>query len=88
MSYHFYYREIYGLYSYNFLLCNWVRIVPRDEYNVTTYSCCVNADKGVFYYKTYHNSQITAVDMQHEDLDSSELKEFPLVTEQQVAWLN
>lgn len=70
------------------LVPNGCVMLPRDEYNVTTYSCCVNADKGVFYYKTYHNSQITAVDMRREDLDSIELKEFPLVTEQQVAWLN
>lgn len=62
--------------------------LPQDAYNVTTYSCCVNADKGIFYYRTYHNSQITAVDMQRENLNSSGLSEFPLVKDQQIAWLN
>lgn len=62
--------------------------LKQDDFNVTTYSCCVNADKGIFYYNTYHNSQITAVDMQRENLNSSNLKEFPLLTEQQVYFLN
>lgn len=62
--------------------------LPQDDYNVTTYTCCANADKGIFYYQTYQNSQITAVDMRRENLNSSELKEFPLITEQQIAWVN
>lgn len=62
--------------------------LPQDDYNVTTYSCCVNADKGIFYYRTYTNSQITAVDMRRENLNSSGLREFPLVKDQQIAWLN
>ena len=62
--------------------------IPQDKYNVTTYSSCTNADKGIFYYKTYNNSQITAVDMQRENLNSSGLMEFPLVTEQQINFLN
>lgn len=62
--------------------------LPQDNFNVTTYTCCVNADKGIFYYNTYHNSQITAVDMRREDLNNDGLSEFPLVTEQQILQLN
>ncbi len=54
----------------------------------TTYSCCVNVDKGIFYYKTYYNSQITAVNMNHENLDEQCLKEFEIVKAQQIAWAN
>lgn len=54
----------------------------------TTYSCCVNVDKGIFYYKTYYNSQITAVNMNHENLDDTCLKEFKIVKSQQFAWAN
>lgn len=60
----------------------------RDEYNITTYSCCMNADKGIFYYKTYYNNQITAVDMKRENLNASDVMEFPLIKTQQIAWLN
>ena len=62
--------------------------LASDEYNITTYSCCINADKGIFYYKTYSNNQITAVDMHHENLNSAKVIEFPLIKVQQVAWLN
>ncbi|MCI8825394.1 MAG: choloylglycine hydrolase family protein [Lachnospiraceae bacterium] len=54
----------------------------------TIYSCCVNVDKGIFYYKTYYNSQITAVNMNHENLDEQCLKEFEIVKAQQIAWAN
>ncbi len=54
----------------------------------TLYSCCINADKGIFYYKTYQNNQLTAIDIHHEDLDAHAVVEFPLVTKQQVAWEN
>ncbi len=54
----------------------------------TTYSCCVNVDKGIYYYKSCHNNQLTAVNMRHESLDSSNLKEFPLVKVQQIAYEN
>lgn len=64
-------------------------IVPHaDSAYFTRYSCCMNVDEGIYYYKTYSNSQLTAVDMQHEDLDGTVLREFPLVTSQQVAWAN
>ena len=49
-----------------------------DRWDITTYSCCINAAKGVYYYKTYDNSQITAVDMHREDLESGEVKNFAL----------
>lgn len=62
--------------------------LPHNDYNVTTYSSCINADKGIFYYNTYHNSQISAVDMHRENLDSSGLMEFPLVVDQQIARIN
>ena len=50
----------------------------------TIYSCCINASQGVYYYKTYDNSRITAVDLRREDLGSQELKVYPLMREQDV----
>lgn len=51
-----------------------------DLWDITTYSCCINASKGVYYYKTYDNSQITAVDMRREDLEDSQVRSFALET--------
>ena len=35
----------------------------EDKYEITIYSSCCNMDKGIYYYTTYENNQITAVDM-------------------------
>ena len=58
------------------------------KYEITVYSSCCNTDKGIYYYKTYENSQITAVDMQKENLEGNELISYPLVKEQQILRLN
>lgn len=55
-----------------------------DKYEITIYSSCCNTDKGIFYYRTYENSQITAVDMHKEDLDGDELTSYSLVETQQI----
>ncbi len=44
----------------------------------TLYSSCINANKGIYYYTTYGNRQITAVDMQKETLDGNALISYPL----------
>ena len=59
---------------------------PICEY--TIYSSCCNTDKGIYYYTTYENSQITAVDMHHEDLDGDRVIVYELVTGQQIRWEN
>ncbi|QCQ90510.1 choloylglycine hydrolase [Rhodococcus sp. SGAir0479] len=59
-----------------------------DKYEITIYSSCCNTDKGIYYYRTYENSQITGVDMHREDLDGKELAVYPLVTGQQVLMQN
>ena len=59
-----------------------------DKYEITIYSSCVNADKGIYYYRTYDNSQINAVDMHREDLDSSELISYPMIEKQNVNYQN
>ncbi|MCI8484407.1 MAG: choloylglycine hydrolase family protein [Lachnospiraceae bacterium] len=63
-------------------------ITESDAYELTIYSCCINADKGIYYYKTYSNNQLTAIHMHHENLNGCYLKRFPLRTCQQIAWMN
>lgn len=40
------------------------------------------------YYTTYENHQITAVDMNKEDLNAKKLIRFPLVCGEQIRWQN
>ena len=58
----------------------------EDKYEVTVYSSCCNMDKGIYYYKTYENSQITAVNMHREDLDGEKLIKYPMIKEQQIRY--
>lgn len=55
-----------------------------DKYAITIYTSCCNADKGIYYYTTYENRQITAIDMRRENLAGSDLVRYPLITEEQI----
>lgn len=57
--------------------------VGEGAYEYTLYTSCVNTDAGVFYYTTYENGQINAVDMHHEDLDGKKPVSYPLIRGQQ-----
>jgi len=52
--------------------------MKKDVYEITVYSSCCNTNKGIYYYKTYENFSITAVDMHHENLDGTELICYPM----------
>ncbi len=54
----------------------------------TIYSSCCNADKGIYYYTTYENSQITGVDMHKHDLNCSALAAYPIIRTQQIKMVN
>lgn len=56
----------------------------NGQYEITIYTSCCNTAKGIYYYTTYENSQITAVDMYCEDLDGTMLVSYPLVKGQQI----
>ncbi len=58
------------------------------KYEITIYTSCCNADKGIYYYTTYDNHQITAVDMHKEDLDGSALIRYPLILKEQIRMQN
>lgn len=62
--------------------------VADGKYEITIYTSCCNADQGIYYYTTYGNHQITAVDMYKEELDGSILVQYPLVREQQIYYQN
>ncbi len=57
--------------------------LENGKYEITIYTCCINADSGVYYYTTYGNHQISAVKMHKENLESSALIRYtPVQTEQ------
>lgn len=57
-----------------------------NGFQKTLYSCCCDTAKGIYYYTTYGNRQITGIDMYTTDLNSSTLSTFPLVTQEQIRW--
>lgn len=59
-----------------------------DKYEYTIYTSCHSADKGIYYYTTYDNRQITAVDMNREDLDGDLLIRYPLICGEQIKYQN
>lgn len=61
---------------------------PEDKCDITTYSCCIDAEHGIYYFKTYDNNRIRAVHLHAEDLEADTLFSFPLQDRQDVEHLN
>ncbi|MCI5745870.1 MAG: choloylglycine hydrolase [Erysipelotrichaceae bacterium] len=53
--------------------------VKKNEYEITIYTSCINASKGIYYYTTYDNHQINCIDMYHEDLNAKDLITYPVI---------
>ena len=62
--------------------------LDNGKYEITLYTSCCNTNKGIYYYTTYNNHQITAVHMHKENLDGNELVHYPLITEEQIKMQN
>lgn len=62
--------------------------LENDKYEITVYTSCYNTDKGIYYYTTYNNHQINAIDMSKEKLDSNALIDFKMNEHQNIAWQN
>lgn len=60
----------------------------EDKYEITIYSSCCNMDRGIYYYTTYENSQISGVDMHREDLEGCRLISYHLVQGQHILMQN
>lgn len=55
---------------------------------ISIYTSCCNADKGIYYYKTYENSRICAVNMHLCDLESDTIMKFALQKEPDFLYQN
>lgn len=62
-------------------------LTPQGHPDVTIYSCCINLSKGMYYYKTYGNNQITVISMAKEELEGSSMIRYSLIHEQQFCYV-
>ena len=58
--------------------------VRPGEYERTIYASCWNAERGIYYYTTYTNRRISAVDLHHEALDGSVPARYPMRTQEDI----
>ena len=54
----------------------------------TIYTACFDAQSGVYYYTTYENRQITAIDMFKANLNAAELACYPMLNTPQIKFQN
>ena len=62
--------------------------VAPGEFERTSYTSCWNAARGSYYYTTYGNQQICAVDMHKVDLDGGEVVSYELKKQQGIHYQN
>lgn len=58
------------------------------KYEITLYTSCCNTNKGIYYYTTYDNHQISAVNMHNVDLEQSCLFKYAPIQEEQIKMQN
>lgn len=63
-------------------------VTDNETLDVTVYSACMNVNRGLYYYTTYDNRQITCIDMYGVDLDSDTISRFPLNLKQNILYQN
>lgn len=62
--------------------------VAEGKYEITLYTSCCNATKGIYYYNTYENHQISGVDMHRENLDSDHPIRYPAIQGEKIHFQN
>jgi len=59
-----------------------------NDFELTVYTSCCSTNTGVYYYTTYENRSINAVDMYRENLEGSKLISYALNNTQQIVFTN
>ncbi len=62
--------------------------LDNGKYEITIYTSCYNIDKGIYYYTSYNNHQITAVDMNKENLNSKNIIKYSMIQNEQIRYQN
>ena len=60
----------------------------EDEFERTQYTSCCDTMNGIYYFKTYENSQISAVKMHKENLNAKKLISYDLTFIEQIKYIN
>ena len=60
----------------------------KEKPEKTVYSSCADPENLVYYYKTYENGCISAVDMKKEDLEGEKIISYPMVFENDIFFQN
>lgn len=63
-------------------------VMVNNKPEITIYSSCCNTECGIYYYTTYDNSEINAVDLFAEDLNGNDLYQYPLVIANKIKKIN
>ena len=48
--------------------------LPNGKYEITIYTGCMSLSRGIYYYTTYENRTVTAVDLHRENLEGTALR--------------
>ncbi len=59
-------------------------LTSHGTWDITTYTSCINTERGLYYYHTYENRQISCVDMHKVDLDKTAVSRFSLAVGQAI----
>lgn len=62
--------------------------LANGKYEISIYASCCNASRGIYYYVSYDNRQINAVDLHRENLMSDQLAAYPLRLTQEILLQN
>ena len=63
-------------------------VTDGGSYETTVYTSCCNAAKGLYYYTTYENHAISAVDMYAENPDGDKLYRYPVIRRENIHYQN
>lgn len=54
-------------------------VTPEEKNDITRYTACMCQETGVYYYNTYSNNQLNAIELFKENLDGTEVKTFECI---------
>lgn len=63
-------------------------LMPNGKHEITLYSSCCDTKNGIYYYTTYDNSRITAVNMRNCALHGVQVFTYPLRKSPDIRWEN
>ena len=63
-------------------------ISKKDTYDLTTYTCCISLNEGIYYYKTYDNNQINAIKLTEKNMNNKDITRIKLQEEQHINYQN